>query len=98
MTGPNGLSAYPLALDKKGNLYAGGLDTIGGVQERLVARWDGSTWHIVCRGVFNEIRAMAIDDSSNIYIGGNIDTAGGVKVGHIARSDRCNVGVPWEME
>jgi hypothetical protein len=85
MTGPNGLGAFPLVVDKKGTLYAGGRDTTSNAKGMLVARWNGSAWDVVCRGINNMISAMAIDDSDNIYIGGSFDTAGGVKANHIAR-------------
>ncbi len=84
-----------LALDGSGNLYAGGgFNVAGGATANYVAQWDGATWSPLGAGVTAGypmgVAALAVDSSDNLYAGGDMDTAGGLPVNHIARWDGAN--------
>ena len=96
-------SVYALALDGKGNLYAGGAFTMaGGVAANCIAKWNGSSWAALGSGMsryINDIAskspyvsALAVDGSGNVYAGGRFATAGGVAVNNIAKWN----GTSWE--
>jgi hypothetical protein len=82
-----------LAIDKSGNLYAGGSFCVaGGVSANHVARWDGNAWSALGSGTNGPpswvcVQSLACDDSGNVYAGGSFDSAGGIKTNHIARWD-----------
>lgn len=76
--------------DSNGDLYiAGTFTTITGptVAANSVAKWDGSSWTALGTGITGgaaDVRAIAIDSSSNIYVGGSFTTAGGGGAANIA--------------
>jgi len=83
-----------LILDNLGNLYVGGrFDTAGGVVVNNVAKWDASsqTWEALKNGALigtdDSVNALALDNFSNLYAGGNFTHAGGVPVNYVARWD-----------
>ncbi len=84
---------YGLTVDEAGNLYAGGHFTIAGeVAAHSIAKWDGAKWSALGSGIgpigafyLPFVRALAIDQSGNLYAGGRFSTAGGIEAGNIAR-------------
>ena len=75
-------------------LYAGGGFSIGGYQQRGVARWDGGTWSIVGGGMDLTVYALAVHDDGTgpvLYAGGNFTNAGGTAANGVARWD----GTSW---
>ena len=83
--GSNG-SVNALALDGRGNLYAGGDFTIaGGIAANHVAQWNGSAWSALGSGTNGRVYALAFDSSGNMYAGGEFTAAGGIPANHVAR-------------
>ena len=83
---------YALALDKTGNLYAGGyFTTAGGVAANHVAKWNPTTrkWSALGTGSNNGVgglvKTLACDASGNLYAGGSFTTAGGANANYIAK-------------
>ena len=84
-----------LAVDNSGSLYAGGSFTyVNSISAKSVARWDGSSWSSLGTGSANgtsyKVRALALDNSGNLYAGGDFITAGGNDAKYIARWDGAN--------
>ena len=86
---------YPVvyALATSGtNLYVGGyFTTAGGVAVSGVAKWDGYTWSPLGLGVgfaggAGVVHALATS-GTNLYVGGNFTTAGGVTASGVAKWD-----------
>ena len=75
------------------DVYIGGtFVAAGSVRANNIARFDGTNWSALGRGINNEVMALAADDQGNLYVGGNFSRAGNVEgVGHIARWD----GTEW---
>jgi hypothetical protein len=76
--------------DLSGNLYAGGyFSTAGGATASNIAKWNGSTWSAlgggVAGGAYLGVAAIAMDNSGNLYAGGDFITAGGISAGHVAK-------------
>jgi hypothetical protein len=81
---------FVLAVDGSGNVYAGGLFSMtgGGDQSAVpnrIARWNGSTWTALGPGTDDQIYALAVDGSGNVYVGGDFYTVGGVSANHVAK-------------
>lgn len=91
IAGANG-PVYSLATDGQGNVYAGGLFTvIGGVAANRIAKWDGTAWSALGSGVAGGVsvtivRALAVS-GTDLYVGGNFTSAGGVMANSIAKWD-----------
>ena len=49
-----------------------------------IAKWDGSRWSALGSGVNFGVYAIAISDS-DVYVGGDFTTAGGISANHIAK-------------
>ena len=89
-----GVSGAVLALTTDGNtLYAGGaFARANGTTVNNIAAWNG-TWSSLKdsdtqeAGTNNEIRSMAVDETGNLYVGGNFGAAGGNSASRIARWD-----------
>ncbi|MFN8469804.1 MAG: PxKF domain-containing protein [Caldilineaceae bacterium] len=82
--GMNG-AVMALAVDGKGNLYAGGNFTkAGGVTVNHVAKWDGSTWSPLGSGTDGNVSALAFG-GGDLYVGGTFFNAGGKTSYYIAR-------------
>lgn len=87
-----------LVLDSNGHLYAGGSFTkAGGVNARMIAKWDGESWSALgsgMGGVYSTgVYALAVDQAGNLYAGCDFTTAGGVSVNYVARWD----GTSWSL-
>lgn len=89
--GPNTVSdatsdVTALALDGRGNLYAGGdFRVSGSTSVRRIARWNGSTWSALGDGMNDGVRALTTDAANNLYVGGYFTDAGGVAANHVAK-------------
>lgn len=90
-----GVIGYVSAIAHSGtDLYIGGHFTqVGGVKANNIARWNTVThqWSALGSGIsgpgYNpQIRAIVVN-GSDVYIGGDFDTAGGVTANYIARWD-----------
>ena len=75
-------SCNALAVDANGNVYAGGyfekaLTSFGDVKEvNYVARWNGSEWLPLGKGVDGPVHVLAVDKSNRyIYVGGDFSNA-----------------------
>ena len=95
---PTAASVFALAAldDSSGPaLYAAGRFTsAGGVPANRIARWDGSGWSALGRGLNDTAYALTVFDDGGgraLYAGGVFSGAGGVAVNHIARWD----GASW---
>jgi hypothetical protein len=67
-------TVYALALDRKGNLYAGGdFTAAGGASASKIAKWDGTAWSPLTRDSTTSIGnvfEMAVDTSGNLFTKG----------------------------
>lgn len=95
-TGTNG-PVSKIIFDTNGALYVGGVfTTAGGLAVNNIAKWENNAWQALTdnstgiSGTNNEIRSMAFDNSNNLYVGGNFDTAGGNSASRIARWNGSN--------
>ena len=59
-----------LAVDRSGNLYAGGTFTNAALAITNIAKWNGSSWSALGSGINGEVIALAVDGSGNVYAGG----------------------------
>jgi hypothetical protein len=77
-----------LAVDSQGVLYVGGYFTLaGGKPANYIAKWDGSTWSALGRGMDDQVVDLAIDTQGNLYAAGWFKRAGDVEANGIARWD-----------
>jgi hypothetical protein len=83
------LGVMALAVDPRGNLYAGGqFSTAGGVAANHIAKWDGSSWSPLgsgTGGTYPAVNALAVDASGNLYAGGDFTEVGGKASYYIAK-------------
>ncbi len=104
---PNGTNnqVLAIAIDSLDNVYIGGLFTlVGGINAYHIAKWDGSSWSALVvssggNGTTSTIRAIAIDSSNNVYVGGDFTSVGGnsssigptgIVANHVAKWDPSN--------
>ena len=68
-----------LSLTHLGDVLAGGTFSSSGTTPiNNLARWDGTAWHPVGKGVENgSVRTIQVLNNGNIIVGGTFDTAGG---------------------
>ncbi len=84
--------------DRHGGYYFGGsFMCAGGKVVNHIAHWDGVTWSGLGSGLANMndttiLRALALDQAGNLYVGGNFTYAGGNFARNIARWTGSN----WE--
>jgi FG-GAP-like repeat len=79
------------------DVYIGGdFTTAGGISANRIAKWNGSSWSALGSGVSGgvasittKVNALAAS-GSNIYVGGNFTTAGGVNTNYIAKWNGSN--------
>lgn len=95
---------YAMAVYDDGSgpaLYvAGDFSTIDGVRAADIARWDGTAWEPLGRGVDRPVHALAVfDDGSGpgLYVGGEIRRAGELDVRGLARWDASGWSVVPEL-
>jgi len=60
-----------------------------------IARWDGSSWSALGSGIgdpnsYNQISALAVSDTGELFAGGSFSKAGGVNVNNLAKWDGHN--------
>ena len=97
-TGSGSDRIYALAVFDDGDgpaLYAGGdFTSIGGLNIRNIAKWDGASWSTLGTGTNGEVFALTTFDDGNgsaLYAGGRFTNAGGVSTSRIAQWD----GAAW---
>lgn len=77
-----------LAVDSQGNLYAGGdFTSAGGIAANYIARWDGSAWSPLGRGMDDQVTELVVDPQGILYAAGWFKKAGDVEANGIARWD-----------
>jgi len=79
--GAQALDLYTFAIHwtSANSIYVGGAMTqIGGLTVNYIARWDGVSWSTLGAGVNGNVRAIYAYDSSNLLVGGQFTSAGGV--------------------
>jgi hypothetical protein len=80
-----------LAVDPEGNLYAAGdFTSAGGMPALRIARWDGTSWipmgsGLGAEGDYSSIFTLTVDDSGNLYAGGQFTLAGNKPSAHLAK-------------
>ncbi len=85
-----------VATDGSGSLYVGGLFTIaGGVFATNIAKWNGSSWSALGSGVsgvdpFNSLVVALAVSGSDLYVGGQFTTVGGVSATNVAKWNGTN--------
>ncbi len=89
-------TVYQLALTTEG-LYAGGAftaDSTNTTTYNRIALLSGGTWAPLeesgVNGVNNAVRAIELDDSGDLWLGGNFLTAGSLTVNRFSRWDGAN--------
>ena len=61
---------------------------------KLYCQMERHSWSALGSGMNNNVHALAIDASGNLYAGGDFTTAGGVSANRIAKWDGTS-GQPW---
>ena len=82
-----------IAIDKSGNLYAGGefVEDVGWyVNANYMSRWNGSTWEAFGAVEDGRIYKLGFDKNSNLYVVGGYTTIGGISANGIARWNGSN--------
>lgn len=84
-------SVSEIGIDSNNRVYVGGAFTsAGSTSVNNIAYWESSSWNALIdnsssiNGTNNEIRAIAIDQNDDVYVGGNFDSAGGNVASRIA--------------
>lgn len=84
--------------DGNGGLYiAGAFTAVDGVPATAIAHWDGMNWHPLGSGIpgtgnpGGDIHELLVAPNGDLYVAGQFEFAGGVKVNNIARWD----GTTW---
>jgi hypothetical protein len=85
---PNGAGGH--------DLYAGGNFTMaGGIAANRIAKWDGASWSALGSGCNAWVESIAFADNgaggTDVYVGGQFTTAGGLPASGIAKWD----GAAW---
>ncbi|GAA4347170.1 hypothetical protein GCM10023185_02050 [Hymenobacter saemangeumensis] len=80
-----------LAVSGSGDVYVGGLfgQTSGNVMANNIARWNGSAWSTLgtgsTNGVDDQVYALALTGSGQLYVGGRFQQAGGTAAKRVAQ-------------
>jgi trimeric autotransporter adhesin len=86
-------SVQALAIDRNGNLYAGGNFTrAGGLEAYNIAKWNGDSWEVLGDALNYSIKALILDPQGHLYVGGNFTSDGKKPLAYIAQWD----GQHWE--
>jgi hypothetical protein len=76
---------YAAVTDTNGNLYIGGnFRLIGEVLANRVAKWNGSSWSALGKGMNVTVYALAVSDN-NLYAGGGFTTADDNGANYVAK-------------
>ena len=67
----DGTYVLALAVDSRGTVYAGGDLWAGADFLGYLAKWDGTRWSALGTGMQGMVRALAVDSSDNLYMGGD---------------------------
>ncbi len=82
---------YSVAVDKFGNVYAGGAFTSAGqVQASKVANWNGSDWFPLADGLNGTVFCLFASKDGSLYAGGEFTYSGTTSVNHIAKWNGSN--------
>jgi hypothetical protein len=84
---------HSLAVGKDGILFAGG-EYYPFEKEPILSAWNGTSWNCLLHQMesnLDEVDAIAVDSSGNLFVGGRFDRIGGVPTRNIAKWD----GVKW---
>lgn len=87
-----------LAVDNKGNVFAGGLfNKAGKVSAANIAKWNGSSWEALAGKMSDiysdcQVSALTVDSAGNVYAGGVFQTVDGISANYIAKWN----GSSWE--
>jgi hypothetical protein len=82
---------FALAVAANGDVYAGGdFTTVNGAPASGVARWNGSAWNALGKGLdtpnsFYYVNALALASNGDLYVGGLFSTVGGIAANSVAR-------------
>lgn len=85
-TGGNAPYTYALAVNGAGLFVGGDFTYAGQIPCTRIAKWNGSNWSAVSKGLNEWVNALAVA-GSNVYAAGRFTMADGVKAGHIAKWD-----------
>lgn len=86
-----------IVCDNTGKVYvAGNFTTAGGYTGAManpmyIVQWNGSTWSRLGKGLSASANCMTVDNSNNLYIGGDFTTAGVITANKIVKWD----GTTW---
>lgn len=88
------VTVYTLSASKTGGVFAGGnIDKASNKDVHGITHWNGTEWQSLGQGVAlagdisGQVNAIAIDALGRVYIGGMINTVGGMPVNNIAMWD-----------
>ena len=88
-------SVNALVLDDVGTLYAGGcFTTSGSASANNIAKWNGTTWSRLGKGMDYQVYALALDAAGILYAGGDFTLAGSKPSRYIARWARQEFWLP----
>lgn len=81
-----------LAVDRNGNLYAGGsFTTADRIHAANIAKWNGIKWSALGTGMNSIVLSLTFDRNENLYAGGWFTSAGEVAARYIAKWN----GIYW---
>ena len=84
-------SVYSVCCDKADNVYVSGYFTsAGGVYATNIAKWDGSSWSPLRRGLDAGALCLGVDTLNNLYAGGGFGIVGVPNANSIAKWDGTN--------
>ena len=78
-------SVKAIAVAPNGTIYAGGTFTNANPSLSYLVKWSGTAGEAVGSGVNGPVDGLGIKTSSEVFVGGDFTTAGGVAVNNIAK-------------
>jgi hypothetical protein len=85
-TAPQYATVTSLAVDQNDMLYVGGRFTkAGGIPVKNIARWNGTRWDSLYKGVNDDVYSLAYDGRTTLYAAGAFDSAGDFSVTGMAQ-------------
>jgi hypothetical protein len=87
------LGIETMAFDRNDVLYIGGsFKSIQGCPDCWgIAKWNGTAWAPLDRGIFGTVRALAVDSKNTLYVGGDFQNI----TGSAANCDACRYIATW---